>query len=66
MRDTAGKARQVAPTRRICNRVHHHYTTCRRNAAIKHQVIGQAEILYFHAIGIFPDARCAAMHGTTQ
>jgi len=66
MRDTSGEARQVTPARGFCNRVHHQNTARSRNAAIKHEVIGQAEILHLHAIGILPGARCAPMHRTVQ
>jgi hypothetical protein len=50
----------------FCNRIHHKNTTRRSNAAIKHEVIGQAEILDLHAIGIFPGAIGAPMNRTAQ
>jgi len=64
MRNTAGEARQIAPARGICNRVHHKRTTGGGNATIKHEVIGQAEILHLHAIGIFPGTRSPPLHRT--
>jgi arylformamidase len=66
MRDTSGKAHQVPPARSFCNRVHHKGATGRGDAAIKHEIIGQAEILHLHAIGIFPGAIGAPMNRTAQ
>ena len=66
MRDTAGKTAKVAPAGRFFDCIHHEYTTGRRNAAIDHEVIGQAEILHLHAIGIFPNAIAAPLHRAAQ
>ena len=66
MRNTAGEARQITPARGLCNRVHHNRTTGGGNATIKHEIIGQAEILHLHAISIFPGTIGAPMHRAAQ